>query len=240
MALKSNMSQEERTAAIDKFNDPKSDVDVMLFTSALGGVSLNLQSAAARIIIMELPINFYLVLQILGRVNRIGQRWLQKVWMLWVDHSFDQIALHRIFKKIVASLAGEGSAADAEDPAADAQNTVGTFLGLKASHTPYHEAWSKGPYTKKDEVVRSLETKPDHDPEMEEFNEIFGLTPSPHGSPSNLALRPSPAPTALTGRALIAPAATQPQTPRKPGPSKPTQKANSSQKPLPKQHVPSG
>jgi SNF2 family DNA or RNA helicase len=85
VALRSNMSQEERTKQIDLFNDPRSNVKVMLFTSALGSISVNLQSCASQIIIIEIPINFYLLVQILGRVNRIGQTRKQKIWMPWID-----------------------------------------------------------------------------------------------------------------------------------------------------------
>jgi len=75
------MTQEERRHALDEFMDPNSGKDIILVTSALGAVSLNLQ-AAATVICIEIPISFYILLQILGRINRISQVLAQRIYLL--------------------------------------------------------------------------------------------------------------------------------------------------------------
>ncbi|TAQ83067.1 hypothetical protein B7494_g8609 [Chlorociboria aeruginascens] len=157
VALRSNQTQEDRTAIIKAFNSTSSDIWVLLLTTALGSTSLNLQESASCMVVMEIPISFYILTQVLGRVNRIGQKKVQRVYLLWIDQSYDQIALHRIFRKIIPSLCGEGHAAKAEDPPQVAQSLMQIFLGLKGSHTPLAPEWGKAPYHMKDTLSASLE-----------------------------------------------------------------------------------
>jgi hypothetical protein len=137
---------------LSQFNDPTSEVCLLLITTALGAVSLNLQAGAACIIVMEIPLSFYMLLQVIGRVNRIGQGKIQRVYLLWTNLSFDQICLHRILKKIVPSLAGESHSMPGEAPEVTAQRRVQQLLGMKPSHLPYHKAWATAPYDAKDKI----------------------------------------------------------------------------------------
>ena len=42
---------------------------------------------------MEVPANIGLVIQISGRVEQIGQKRVMGIYLLWLDHAFDQHAL---------------------------------------------------------------------------------------------------------------------------------------------------
>lgn len=156
-SLKSFLNQEDRNQAISDFNDPESEVMVLLFTNQLGSSSLNLQMSSHCVIIMEIPINFGTLIQTMGRVNRIGQEFEQWIIIPWIDYSFDQMCWHRIFKKIVPSLVGEGSAAQHDDPEAFAQGLIQRYLGLKPSHTPLDPSWGEATYAAKDVLIAKIE-----------------------------------------------------------------------------------
>ena len=105
---------------------------------------------------MELPLNGPTLIQVVGRVHRIGQTHEQWVYVLWANHTYDQSCLHRIARKFVASIAGEGSAAaDDVDTTAAAEEKLRLFLGLKDS--AYHPSWSDPKYTAKDDHIKVLE-----------------------------------------------------------------------------------
>jgi superfamily II DNA/RNA helicase len=159
VSIKSSQTQEERGRHITKFNDPSSDFEVLLVTTALGAVSLNLQSAAT-IVVMEVPLSFYTLMQIIGRVNRIGQKFQQQVHLLWCDHSYDQMCLHRVLCKIVPSLAGESYTVENEDPEVTSQRLIQQFLGMKESHRPFGKEWGSSAFPDKDRAVAELEADP--------------------------------------------------------------------------------
>lgn len=156
MAIKSTDTQEERTAKINEFNDLSNDTMVLLVTNALGSVSINLQQGSACVVVLEIPIAFYILIQIMGRVNRIGQKEQQRLIILWNYHSYDQFCLHRIATKIVPSLAGEGVAADAPDPQVAAETLLQEFLGMPFYHRPFAECWGLTPYKAVDYHARDL------------------------------------------------------------------------------------
>jgi hypothetical protein len=183
VSIKSSQTQEERTARINKFNDPASDVWVLLVTNALGSISINLQGGSSCIYVLELPIAFYILVQIMGRINRIGQKRIQRIYIPWVHHSYDQCCWHRIARKIIPSLAGEGAASKADDPQIAAETLLQRFLGMPYYHRPYHRSWATAPY---DEMHRqALEFKEEGE---EGLNEQKPPTIANDGPGSNLRL----------------------------------------------------
>jgi hypothetical protein len=135
------------------FNDPKSTkFRILLINTKLGSTSLNLHGAACKIVIMEFMINLGTLIQILGRINRMGQEYAQQVYLLWTNHSFDQIELHRVTRKGVAAIAGEGSVLKEESSTEeDAEERFRLFLGLQ--HSAWDEEWRCVPYTNKDASI---------------------------------------------------------------------------------------
>jgi hypothetical protein len=154
-AINARQRQEERNKLISEFNDPDSDVMLLLITNNLGSVSLNLQAACHHIYIMEIPISYNVLIQILGRVNRIGQKHEQFIKLLFVYDTFDQFAMHRLFRKIMPILAGEGDSFTDEDPIVDAENKLMMALGLPYSFL--HEAWASPPWNKAAKPIKFIE-----------------------------------------------------------------------------------
>jgi len=143
-SINSKMGQEERTRLLEDFNNPDSDTMILLMTSALGAVSVNLQTAR-RVICMEIPISFYILCQILGRVNRIGQTQEQYLELLFCYSTFDQYAMNRMFKKMIPTLAGEGHCLTDPDPVVDAENKLMLALGVAYSMADA-TAWATPPW----------------------------------------------------------------------------------------------
>ncbi len=152
LCLKATQTQDERAKVLERFNDPSSDIMILLMTTSLGSVSLNLQGAASRIIVMEIPVSFYVLVQVLGRIYRIGQRQEQFLYLLYTEDTYDQIAIHKMFVKIVPSLAGEGNKlAEGNTATQDAEFKLCQFLGIE--HSAYAPEWGVLPYSVKDKEI---------------------------------------------------------------------------------------
>ncbi|KAI0185230.1 hypothetical protein EV127DRAFT_515486 [Xylaria flabelliformis] len=72
--IRSDHTVQERNMCIDKFNDPESNVDILLTSMDLSAYGLNLHKACCKGIILQWPWNANHLLQILGRLPRIGQK----------------------------------------------------------------------------------------------------------------------------------------------------------------------
>ena len=70
VAITGKQNEKQRAAAQEAFQDPKSDVKIILITTA-GGVGINLQMARA-MVFYELPWTWGDYIQLLGRMIRIG------------------------------------------------------------------------------------------------------------------------------------------------------------------------
>jgi hypothetical protein len=133
---------------------------LLLITNATGAVSLNLQTACHHIIIMEIPISYYILVQILGRINRIGQSFEQFIYLLFCYDTFDQYSVNRMFRKMIPILAGEGNTFTDEDPTVDAENKLMVALGVKYSFL--NDRWATPPWSNResytDEVDKQRES----------------------------------------------------------------------------------
>jgi hypothetical protein len=73
-SIGSDHSVAERNAYIDQFNDPDTDIQILLTSMDLSAYGLNLHKACCKGIIVQWPWNANHLLQILGRLPRIGQK----------------------------------------------------------------------------------------------------------------------------------------------------------------------
>lgn len=159
LSLRSNQSQEERTRIIHEFNTNQ-EVEVFLFNTRLGAQSLNLHHAAHKVIIMEVPLNMGTFIQVMGRVSRIGQKHAQDVYLLWSNHSYDQLRLHRLATKFVPTIAGEGSSVAASGKAeAHAMELLRRFLGQQ--YSTFHSVWGNSDFAAKDRWIANGCKDPD-------------------------------------------------------------------------------
>jgi superfamily II DNA/RNA helicase len=155
VSLRSSHSQEERSKYLHDFNhDP--DVQVLLFNTKLGSQSLNLYIGGHRIIGCEMPVNMGTWLQVVGRVCRVGQRFEQVIYLLWVSDSYDQILLHKLCRKFVSTFAGEGGTIkDGHDITENAEEVFRKFFGLR--YSPYADEWGDSNYVSKYKWIKKHE-----------------------------------------------------------------------------------
>lgn len=74
LSIRSDHSVQERNAAIDKFNNPGTQVDLLVTSIDLSAYGLNLHKCCCKGIILQWPWNANHLLQILGRLPRINQK----------------------------------------------------------------------------------------------------------------------------------------------------------------------
>ncbi|OAQ95966.1 hypothetical protein LLEC1_01919 [Akanthomyces lecanii] len=107
VSIRSENSPAERSKIIKKFNDPKADIDAMVIPSSLGSFGMNLQNCCHHGIILEEPPNTATLIQILGRIARMGQKNRVQWEILYGLGTFDGYRLSANLEKHVKNLAAE-------------------------------------------------------------------------------------------------------------------------------------
>jgi hypothetical protein len=97
----------ERLDTIKKFNDPDSGVDVLVTSLLSSSFGLNLQYCCNHLVILAAAENANVILQVIGRLRRLGQTKMQKVWVVTLARSYDNLLQHNQTVKILAQIAGE-------------------------------------------------------------------------------------------------------------------------------------
>ena len=121
LSLRASMSQSERTETIDKFNNADANVHALVTSLKVSSFGLNLQSCCSKLIIMAVAPNVNTVIQIIGRLHRLGQSSIQKVWIVTQARSYDNFLQFEQANKMVTQLAGEAAITveDTDDPIND-------------------------------------------------------------------------------------------------------------------------
>ena len=134
------MDAGERATAIDRFNDPNSDVDVLTTSFASSSFGLNLQSCCGNLIIMAVAQNVNLVLQIIGRIHRLGQTRIQRVWIVTLARSYDNYLQYEQTNKMVAQLAGEADVQVVDEIVDDgAESDLDDAAGIRKGRQIRHQ-----------------------------------------------------------------------------------------------------
>ena len=80
----------ERDNIVDSFNDWTSNLQILVTSLRISATALNLQSGCSDVIFINTPSNAQSALQAGNRVSRIGQRRICHMYVLTLDHSYDQ------------------------------------------------------------------------------------------------------------------------------------------------------
>lgn len=79
--IKATQTVEERSAVVSEFNDPDSDVDVLVTNHRVASVGIDLHHACCKGILLCWPWNANTLIQTMGRLIRIGQK-REVEWLL--------------------------------------------------------------------------------------------------------------------------------------------------------------
>jgi len=105
-------SQELVQNLLTKWNDPTDDHEVFLLSSKTAALGLNLHKACHRLVVYSIPENINTLIQIIGRVHRIGQLREQYIWLLTQDTSYDQILRAKAIGKFLLQVLGDSDIKD--------------------------------------------------------------------------------------------------------------------------------
>ncbi|QSZ32510.1 hypothetical protein DSL72_002088 [Monilinia vaccinii-corymbosi] len=107
ISILSSHTTENRRRAIELFNDPKHDVDVILIGFRIGSYVLNFHGACSKMLICEYPSSIDVLLQVFGRLHRLGQKKIQEIIILFLEDSFDAKIRSDMAGKFISKLVAE-------------------------------------------------------------------------------------------------------------------------------------
>ena len=105
-SIKSSMTLTEKNAVIAEFNDTTSELRVLVTSDRITVPSLNLQQDCFHMLFADIPEEENTLNQCIKSIHRMGQRHAQKVWILTVDRTYDQVIQARAASKYLGQLAG--------------------------------------------------------------------------------------------------------------------------------------
>lgn len=109
LRIRPGAQQEEIAEILEKWNNPKDEHEVIVLSTKTASLGLNLHQACHRLIIYSLPENINTLIQVIGRVHRIGQKFIQYVYILTQDSSYDQHLRAKCVEKFVHQILGEAA-----------------------------------------------------------------------------------------------------------------------------------
>lgn len=107
LLIHSGMTHEERAEAARKFNDSRAEVDILVTTYACASQGLNLHHCCSNVVLFEPARNINTEIQAMNRIHRIGQTKKQKIWILFMQHTYDRYRQYTNTSKMVRQIAAE-------------------------------------------------------------------------------------------------------------------------------------
>lgn len=79
LTTRAGMSAGEKADTYKKFNDPNHESSVLVASTVTAALGVNLQFCCHRLIMMSAPDNINTFIQCIGRLQRVGQRFIQLI-----------------------------------------------------------------------------------------------------------------------------------------------------------------
>jgi hypothetical protein len=136
-ALRAEMTDAERTRAIDAFKDTDNAVEVLVTSSRLSSQGLNLQDSCHHLILVEPPPTINMFIQIMARIVRLGQKHECTVQLLFLHESFDDFAWARAMEKHVIVWQAESALRERYADSPRALQMIGAELARAHLGLPY-------------------------------------------------------------------------------------------------------
>jgi hypothetical protein len=101
------MSAAKKARVTDRFDDESDPCPILIYIFRGTAFGINLQRGCNKLLIMGFPENINTLLQIIGRIHRLGQQKIQEIWVVGTNHTYDQILQVKAVKKMVVQILGE-------------------------------------------------------------------------------------------------------------------------------------
>ena len=105
VSIRSVHTQAQRDQVVSDFNDPAHPAKVCVTSYRCSSTSSNLQKSCHNIVMLEVPGSGCTTNQTIGRVWRMGQKFVAKIYLLTTDLTYDQVIQSRAAKKYYTQLA---------------------------------------------------------------------------------------------------------------------------------------
>lgn len=107
MTIRAVHSAATRAETHEAFNHVDTRGTVLVTNLRLGATSMNLQKGCSDLVFLEVPESANTAAQGIGRVHRIGQTRAQNIYIVTVDHTWDQRQQARAALKMYGQIAGQ-------------------------------------------------------------------------------------------------------------------------------------
>ena len=107
LSVRPNHNFSKRNTTIEDFSDPLHGSQVLVTSLKSLAATVNLQSSCSDTVFVDVPANPVKVLQAVSRIHRPGQNRAQQVWILTVDHTYDQVLQARAAQKMIGHLVSQ-------------------------------------------------------------------------------------------------------------------------------------
>ncbi|KAF4996847.1 hypothetical protein FDECE_12283 [Fusarium decemcellulare] len=145
--VRSAHSAHERAKAVRHFNDPKTDVGVLITSLQLGAFGVNYHGACHHGIILEYPHNLPTVMHAVGRLWRLGQNKVVEWDIVYLRHAFDAHLDSRMAQKYAPILVAEGQISpeiEGENRLICTYEIIRMYLGHESNRYPRARvSWDK-------------------------------------------------------------------------------------------------
>jgi hypothetical protein len=105
--MRAKDSAAQRAAIVADFGAKDSQVQILVTSTKVAGVSYNLHNQCHHVVFMDPPPATSITMQGLGRVYRLGQDREVRAYILALNHSFDQRVQYKAISKRLSQLAAE-------------------------------------------------------------------------------------------------------------------------------------
>lgn len=168
LSLRSAHSHADRRETIRLFNDPTSPVDVLVTNFRTSSLGVNLQGCCCNTIILDTAANVNTIIQTIGRIHRLGQKEVQDIYIITVDHTYDQVLQAKATNKMIAQLSGEAriKGNSQEEMEANAEELITKILGQRCSRKDWggldlkvKDQLKQAPFRTQEQVAREREER---------------------------------------------------------------------------------
>ncbi|KAJ9663132.1 hypothetical protein H2201_005803 [Coniosporium apollinis] len=96
----------KRDDAVDRFSNPDDSSQTLVTSYRCTSDSFNLQEVCWNLVMLDVLESANIAAQRIGRVFRLKQKHRQNVWIVTVDHTYDQVIQARSAQKVYGQIAG--------------------------------------------------------------------------------------------------------------------------------------